>query len=178
MLCHPSTSIRPHTETCSIHRSAGTPYIRIMMCHPTFSIIKNFSSFTTCNCQVSHHIKERFMRFTQVGYFSRPVVHFSIDINRIFTIPGSIRTMIPNTLKISRLTTGLRRRNQQITTILEHQSRHHHIIPFYKTLYTDRCFQSRNFSAFQSQGHTVILFTVRGDMALQSLFVRNTDGFL
>ena len=178
MLCHPGTSIRPHAEACSIHRSAGTPYIRIMMCHPTFSIIKNFSCLAACDRKISHHVKERFMRLTQVGYLSRPIIHLRIDINRIFTIPGSIWTVIPDPLKISRLTTGLRRRNQQITTILEHQSRHRHIISFYKTLYTDRCLQSRNFSTFQSQGHTVILFTVRGDMTLQSLFIRNTDGFL
>ena len=178
MLCQPGTSIRPHAEVCSIHRSTGTPYIRIMMCHPTFSIIKNFSSLTACNCQISHHIKERFMRLTQIGYFSRPIIHLRINVNRVFTIPGSIRTMIPDTLKIGRLTTGLRRRNQQITTILEHQSCHRHIIPFHKTLHTDRCLQSGNSGTFQSQGHTVILLAIKGDMTLQSLFVRNAGGFL
>lgn len=104
MLCQPGTSLGHMPKYAASTGPAGTPYIRIMMCHPTFSIIKNFSSLTACNCQVSHLSKRRFMCLTQIGHFSRPIIHLRIDINRIFTIPGSIWTMIPNTLKIGRLT--------------------------------------------------------------------------
>jgi len=40
------------------------------------------------------------MAIGEIGHFSRPVVHFRIDIGRVFALPGRFNQVIPNALQI------------------------------------------------------------------------------
>src|SRR5687767_4922504 len=59
------------------------------------------------------------MTFRQVGRFRRPVVHLRVDIDGVLTLPGRRHQMVPYSLQVGGLGTITRRRNQQVTTVLE-----------------------------------------------------------
>ena len=95
-----------------------------MMSHPPLAVIHRLCRLGTRRAQVANHREQRLLRLCEITHQRRPVVHLRIDVDGVFRIPGRIHLVVPYTLQIGRLTTWLRRRNQQVTTILHHQ-RHH-----------------------------------------------------
>ncbi len=61
------------------------------------------------------------MQFSKVCFLRRPVVHFGIDIDGVFAIPGRKQLIVPDALQVGRLAAGLRRRYQQVPPILKIQ---------------------------------------------------------
>ena len=173
MLCQPSSSIWPHSEIGSIYRTTSTPQIRIVMSHPATCSVNSFSSFLAIYTQIAHHIKKRLVVFRQVCYFGRPVIHFRININRIFTIPRSIYAIAPQALQIGGLSTGLRRRNKQITTILKHQCYKVQVFSFTKSYNPFISLQRRCFGRRYGKRHTIELLLIGSYMIGKSLLIRN-----
>ena len=94
------------------------------MGHPTVTAVHLTSSELSRLTQVSDHVEERLLGLSQVAYKGRPVVHLGIDVDRVFRIPGGVQFVVPDTLQVGCLSTGLRGRYQQVTAVLHHQ-RHH-----------------------------------------------------
>jgi len=172
VLCKPSPPIGPHSEIGSIYRPTSTPQICIVMSHPATCSVNSFSSFLAAYAQIANHIKKRLVVFRQVCHFGRPVIHFRINIDRIFTVPRSIYAIAPQTLQISRLSTGLRRRNKQITTILKHQCHKVLVLSFTKSSNPFICLQRRCFGRRYGELHTIELLLIGSYMIGQSLLIR------
>ena len=123
----PGTARREHAPSGTIHRSCDAPQVGIMMSHPTATAVHLLRSHRTGLTQIINHREQGLCSLTQITDIRNPIVHLGIDINRIFRIPRRIHLVIPDTLQISGLSTGLRGTDQQITAILEHQSCQIHI---------------------------------------------------
>jgi hypothetical protein len=55
------------------------------MQHPAIGTIHGFSRFAPGFTHFLNQLKERFVQFAEVGYLRRPIVHFEVDVARIFT---------------------------------------------------------------------------------------------
>src|SRR5689334_81951 len=107
VLAHPACGGAKSTPVCSVNCAGCSPDICIMMRNPASCTIHISGCLSTCLRHVSHHLKERLCQICQVSFFCRPVIHFRININGVFAIPGWRHLIIPYTLQISCLTTWL-----------------------------------------------------------------------
>ena len=107
MLTGPSASIVPDSPERTVNSAGGTPYICIVMRHPSSGTIHIFCRLPAGNGHVQYHLQKGFMQFSQVCFFCRPVIHFCIDVDGVLTIPGRIQFVIPDALQVSGLSTGL-----------------------------------------------------------------------
>ena len=162
----PSTTCREHAPCSTVNRTGNTPQVCIMMSHPTWAFIHHTGCFGSCHTQIANHREQRFLCFRQITNQCRPVVHLGINVDGIFRIPWSILLVIPYTLQVCRLSTWLRRRNQQITSVLHHQ-RHKIQVTAIKCSQTFICLQVRIFRFRQSQRYAVVLLLILLQMALQ-----------
>src|SRR5687767_14773310 len=108
MLGQPATRRTPDSPGGAINSAGSPPDIGIMMGHPPSCTIHVFRSLPACNSEVLCHLDERFMKFRQVCFFCWPVIHLSIDVDRVLTIPGWVDLIIPYSLEIGRLSAWLR----------------------------------------------------------------------
>lgn len=67
----------------------------------------------------SNHVQQWFMALGKIAYLSGPIVHLSIDIGCIITVPRRLHPVIPDALKIGRLTPRTRAAHEQIAAILK-----------------------------------------------------------
>lgn len=119
MKAQPGTAGDPDTMVGSVDGCGSPPDIRIMVQHPSRAIVMlpcgGFSSFST----LFHHLKESFMTLGKSGDFRRPIVHFSVDVDRPFAVPRRSELFVPDPLQVG----GLRSRpaggDQQVTAILD-----------------------------------------------------------
>src|ERR1043165_4639761 len=98
MLAQPTTAVAPCTPKCSINSSIDAPNVRIVVCHPTPCTIHFSCSSLPCCRQLLYHPDQRFMHFSEIGFFRRPVIHFCIDVNGILAVPRGIKLIIPKSL--------------------------------------------------------------------------------
>src|SRR5699024_11523633 len=91
----------------TINRACYTPYIGIMMSIPSTSAVHFCCTFLPCFRQVFQHGKQRLMHFREISKLCRPVIHFGVNIDGIFTIPWRRGPLIPDSLQISWLPTTL-----------------------------------------------------------------------
>ena len=129
----------PHARRCFIECTRYAPYIRIVMQHPAIGTIHGFSRFASGFTHLLNQLKERFIQFAEVGYLGRPIVHFEVDVARIFTVPRREEFVIPDALKISRLSARLRRTDQQVSAEFEVGSYQERIIRILETFHTHVC---------------------------------------
>src|SRR5678815_2186982 len=87
MLAHPSTRGIKRTPVGAINSTCNTPYIRIMMRYPTSCAIHIFCRLLPRHGHVLYHLNKRFMQFCKICFFSRPVIHFSINVNGVLAVP-------------------------------------------------------------------------------------------
>ena len=145
-----------------------------MVSHPTLTIVHLLGGFGTCLAQFACHLKQRFLRLSQIANKRRPVVHLGIDVDGIFRVPWGVHFVVPYTLQVSRLSARLTRRNQQIATILHHQRHHIEVSAVESTqALVGRQATSIGFAsgATQCQLYAVVLLLVFLDMVGQKLFI-------
>ena len=173
MCREPGSTRRKHAPCGTIDRTCHTPEVGIMMSHPTLTTIHILRRLRACLTQITNHREEWLLRFSDVSYKGRPVVHLGIDIDGVLRIPRCIDLSIPDALQIGRLSTGLRRRDQQITAILHHQRYHAKIAGILlEGCQTLVCRQSSTLGLTrQIQIHSVVLLTVFLQMGIQQLLV-------
>src|SRR5436190_4363306 len=111
MLAHPGSRRIKCTPVGAINGSGCTPYICIVMGHPTSCTIHVFCCLLTRNGHVLYHLNEWFMQFGKIGFFCWPIIHFCIDVDGVFAIPWRIDFIVPNSLEVCSLATWLGRRN-------------------------------------------------------------------
>ena len=121
MLAEPGVRRRPHPAERGIDHSADAPDIRIVMGRPTPGAVHSGSRLTPRNAQVADQVDQRAVQLGQVGRFGGPVIHFGIDVDRVFAVPGRKRLVVPDALQRGRLSSGLRRTDQQVAAKLEVQ---------------------------------------------------------
>ena len=118
MLAGPSAALTPDSPESTINRSGCTPDIGIVMRHPASCTIHFFCCLLPGNRHLFYHLQKWFMQFRKICFFCRPIIHFRIDVDGVLAIPWRTQFIVPDSLQVGRLTTGLRRRNQQVTAIL------------------------------------------------------------
>jgi len=89
-----------------------------------------------------------------------PVVHLGIDVDGVLAVPRGIPLVVPYTLQIGRLTSRLRRRYEQITAILEHQSHHIHIAAALESSQPLVRLQIGVFRLGQAEANTIVLLLI------------------
>src|SRR5204862_7663431 len=97
-LAHPSTGCTKCTPVGAITGSGSPPYICVMMGYPAPCTIHIFCSLLSCYGHIFHHLNKRLMKFREICFFSRPIIHFRVDVNGVFTIPWLIDLIIPYSL--------------------------------------------------------------------------------
>ena len=107
MGCEPGTTRGEHAPGRTIDRSGDTPEVGVVVSHPTVTAVHLTSSELSRLTQVSDHVEERLLGLSQVAYKGRPVVHLGIDVDRVFRIPGGVQFVVPDTLQVGGLATGL-----------------------------------------------------------------------
>ena len=174
----PTATHGPSTIESTVYRTGCTPNVCIVMSHPTVGTIHLAGCLLSVNRQILYQLEQWLVSFCQVGHFGRPIVHFRIDVDGIFTVPRCIQPMVPNTLQIGRLSSRLGRRNQQITTVLEHQSSQRRVFTFIELRYTFYRFHLGRRRCTQVQLHPIELFLIVSDMVSQSGIVLLLHGQL
>ena len=170
----PGTASREHAPRCAVHGTGNAPEVGIVVSHPTLAAVHLFGCFGARLAQVFHHREQRFLRLSEVAHKCRPVVHLGIDVDRVFRVPRSVHLVVPYTLQIGGLPAGLRRRDQQIATVLHHQ-RHHIEVSAVEgaQAFVGGQAASTGFtsSATQCQLYAIVLLLVFLDMVDQKLFI-------
>ena len=92
-----------------------------MMGHPTTAVIHIPGCFGTGDRQFPDHSEKRFLAFRQIGEFGRPVVHFRIDVDRIFAVPRRHEILVPDTLQRRRKIPRAAAPDQQIPSVVKQQ---------------------------------------------------------
>ena len=121
MLAKPCAAVGPHPPGCAIDWTGNTPKVGVVVSHPTLGTIKSAGRLVPGDTEVFEHGEERFMAFGEVGYLSRPIVHFGIDVDGVLAVPRCVKATAPDTLQISRLTTWLRGADEQVASVLVEQ---------------------------------------------------------
>ena len=155
MQAKPSAAGRPHPPVCAVDRCTRAPDIGVMMGHPSSGFIHILCGTAAGYGQILHHLNQRIHTFGQITGFRRPIVHFGIDVDRIFALPRGIQTVIPNPLKVGRLRTGTRAADQQIATKLIVERRQLRIIACRKLCDTLIGRKFNGFARAEIQFHTV-----------------------
>ena len=88
-----------------------------MMCHKTSASIH----FPRCFLSILHHsfqqVKKRLMTHGKITDLCWPVIHFCVDIDGIFGIPGRLQLLTPDSLKISRKSSRAAARHKKISSV-------------------------------------------------------------
>ena len=80
----PGSTCREGTPIRAVHGCRYTPYISILMKYPSPRTIMFPCYFTPLIFQFADHGKQWLCTFAQITHFSKPVIHFSINIRGIF----------------------------------------------------------------------------------------------
>ena len=86
-----------------ILRSTVAVKIRIMVSHKALAAVHLLSGLHAVRLHPLYKIKQRHVTFREITYLRGPVVHLSIDIDRILRTPHGIEVFVPDTLKVKRL---------------------------------------------------------------------------
>ena len=113
MLTQPGPTHRPERPNWialpkRTDRRSLSPYIGIVMGHPTPTAIVDGCSLLTDHTQITNQIDQGLMAFGQVGGFGQPVIHLGVDVQRPIGAPGWANMLIPNALQVGRLCAGAR----------------------------------------------------------------------
>src|SRR5678810_134697 len=98
MLAQPATAVAPCTPKCSINSAVDAPNVRIVVCHPTSRTIHFLCSLPPCCRQLLYHPDQWLVHFRKIGFFCGPVIHLSINVNCVLTVPWRSNLIIPNSL--------------------------------------------------------------------------------
>ena len=120
----PGTACGEHTPGGAVDGAGDAPEVGIVVGHPSFAAVHLLGGPDSRLTQVADHREERLLRFGEVADEGRPVVHLGIDVDGIFRVPRCVQLVVPDTLQVGGLSTGLRGGDEQITAVLHHQ-RHH-----------------------------------------------------
>jgi hypothetical protein len=107
----------------TINRCGRAPQVGVMMSHPTARTPMHLRRSCSGLGQLLHHSEQRFHTFAEVTSLGRPIVHFRVDVNRIFAAPGRVQPVRPEPLQVGRLTAWPRTGEQQVAPELKVQSR-------------------------------------------------------
>src|SRR6267142_2839374 len=87
--------------------------------HPAIGGIMRLGRFAARFSTLPYHIEERLVAFGQIAKFRRPIIHFGIDVDDPFTVPGRLDFIVPETLQIRGLRTRPGTRDEEITPKVE-----------------------------------------------------------
>ena len=87
-------------------RSAVPPYISVVMSNPSPRAIHAPGHLTSVGYHTLEMRKQGHMQPGEAADLGRPVVHFCVDIDCIFTVPRGRVVLIPDALEIQRHTAG------------------------------------------------------------------------
>src|SRR5688500_1124198 len=105
VLAAPTSTCTPNSPKDRINRTSYTPDVGIMMRHPAPCAIHHACRFSSRLRHILNHVEKGLMQFCKVSFLSRPIVHLRIDVNRVFAVPRWFHLIVPNSLKVGRLTT-------------------------------------------------------------------------
>ena len=120
----PSTTCGEHAPGGTVDRSCDAPEVGVVMGYPATTTVHLLGCLHSRLTQVADHREERLLRLGEVAHEGRPVVHLGIDVDGVFRVPRGVFLVVPHALEVGRLSTRLRRGDQQIAAVLHHQ-RHH-----------------------------------------------------
>ena len=107
----------PHAPRRPVDHAWDAPDIGIVMHYPTRAPYMSFAVFARSET-IPSPFSAAVRAFLPDWIFGWPIIHFRIDVDRIFAVPCRICASIPDTLRVSRLSAGLWTGNKQITTEL------------------------------------------------------------
>ena len=124
----PGTTRGEHAPGSTVYRTGNAPEVGIVMGHPTTAAIHLTGRLSARHTQVLNHREQGLLGFSQITYQGRPVVHLGIDVDGVFGIPGGIALVVPYALQVGWLSARLRRADEQVAAILEHEGHKGHIL--------------------------------------------------
>ena len=133
MLTEPGATRRPDAVVRVIDRGASSPEIEVVVCHPTACTIVFTSDTLTGLRKLFDRAEQRFATLGEVAWLGDPIVHFDVDVRRVFAVPGWTELIIPKSLQVGGLPAGSARSNHQVATELKKQSRQMRIVAVGKT---------------------------------------------
>ena len=169
----PRASGGEHSPLRTVNGTGNTPQVGVVVGHPSAAVVELAGRCGSRDAQVLHHREEWHLRFCQVGDVGRPIVHLGIDVDGVFAVPRGILLVVPDALQIGRLTSWLRRGDEQIAAILEHQ-RHqvdigNGIFVLGELFHALVSLQLRCLADGQCEAHAGKLVPVGGNMTFQQL---------
>ena len=150
--------------------------IRVMMRHkPAASV--HFSCYASAILPyLLQKGKKRHMTVGEIAALHVPVIHFSIDVNRILAVPGRCEILVPKSLQGSRQTSLAAARNGQISTEIKEQLAQTHVsltvLCLLQTLVSGQA--GKDFSPFQFKSKAVVKRFVIRNVLLQQLLIAET----
>ena len=109
----------PKPPGSAIDGGGSTPAIGVVVGDPTLGLVVNLGSSRTGFRDLGDHVEQGLVAFGKVGLLGGPVVHFRVDVDRVFRAPRWGLTVIPEALKSGWLPTRSGAGNEQVPAILE-----------------------------------------------------------
>ena len=103
----PRTAHRPGTPIRAVHHAGRTPDVGVVMGHPASSTIHRARRLPTCHAEVVDEVKQRLRKLAEIAHLGRPIIHLSIDIDRVLAVPRCQQVFVPQALQPGSLTVGL-----------------------------------------------------------------------
>ena len=134
MLAQPCAACDPDAMVRGVDGRGAAPHVRVVMEYPSAASVMFLRRPYACFRDVGDHIEQRLMAFGQVRRFRRPVVHFDVDVDRVFAAPGRVFALVPDALQVERLRPRARPADHEITPELKISRRQFRIVVVGKRL--------------------------------------------
>ena len=125
---HPQMRAEPGSSHCPdrrrnpvVLRRAVSVKISIVMCHKATTAVHPARNTPSVLPHPPDQIKECRVAFRQCADLCRPVVHFRIDVDRIFAVPRRHEILVPDTLQRRRKIPRAAAPDQQIPSVVKQQ---------------------------------------------------------
>ena len=114
-------------EPCRSHHPEGTgnpvilghavpPDVRIVVAHKAPAAVHFLCRLFSVRQHGFQKGKQRHMAFGKIAVFRQPVVHFRVDVDGVFTVPGRVHVLVPDTLQGCRKSAFPAAGNEKIPT--------------------------------------------------------------
>ena len=142
-----------------------------MVCHHAARGVMDPRGLPPGLAQSVHQVKQRFAQLRQRNLFSRPIVHFQIDVQGKVATPDGAQILIPDSLQVSRLSAGAGAGDQQVPPVMKQQRKQ----PLILRLWFVQALVGRPVVPVVAQRklHSIVQGAVIGDMRAKRLFPPN-----
>ena len=119
MLAQPCTARSPHARRRIVDGTRHAPDVGVVMEHPAVGAVHHLRTLLAGLAHLADEAEEGLVEVGQISDFRRPVVHFQVDVAGILAVPRGEELVVPDALQVGRLSTGLRRADEQVAPELE-----------------------------------------------------------